>query len=94
MNFRKAVTVLLVFLLLAGVHLFIYAKNVSLKYQLTDLKIQLAELNSRNRDLSVKLARAENLPVIEKAAREKLGMAYPVKMNYLITSGETVPAKK
>ena len=84
MNFRSALTVLIVFLLLAGTHLFIYAQNISLKYKLTDIKIKIAEVNSANRILGSQVARAENLPEIEKIARDKLGMIYPENMNYII----------
>jgi len=88
MSFRKAVFILIVFLVLSGIHLYIYVQNVALKYQITDLKIKLSELASRERDLKVKIAEKENLAVIEKIAREKLGMIYPEKIIYLLVTSE------
>ncbi|MGB9613405.1 MAG: septum formation initiator family protein [Candidatus Margulisiibacteriota bacterium] len=94
MNFRRALFVLLVFLILASIHLYLYAQNIKLKYQNTDLKIKLAEIDSQNRSLRVELARAENLAYIEKIAKEKLGMVYPEKINYIILSKEASPMPK
>jgi len=88
MSFRKAVFILIVFLVLSGIHLYIYVQNVALKYQITDLKIKLSELASRERDLKVKIAEKENLAVIEKIAQEKLGMIYPEKIIYLLVTSE------
>jgi cell division protein FtsB len=86
MNFRRAVSILVVFLLLAGVHLFIYAQNISLKYEITDLKVKLSELNSRKRQLASQAAREENLNYVEKAAKEKLKMIYPERIIYILPS--------
>lgn len=94
MNFRKAVFILVVFLLLSGIHLFIYAQNISLKYQVTDLKVKLSELNSRNRQLEARLAREENLALVEKTAKGKLGMIYPEKIIYIVGSKEAVPEQR
>lgn len=94
MNFRRAVFILVVFLLLAGIHLFVYAQNISLKYEITDLKVKLSELNSRNRQLEARAAREENLAAVEKTAKEKLGMTYPEKIIYIVGSTEAVPRQK
>jgi cell division protein FtsB len=91
MNFRRSVFILVVFSLLAGLHLFIFAQNISLKYRITDLKVKLAELSSRNRQLASQVARAENLGQIEKSAREKLGMIYPENVIYIVGSREVNP---
>jgi cell division protein FtsL len=88
MNFRKAIAILITFLLLSAIHLYIYVQNVTLKYQLTDLKIKLSELNSRKRELKIKVAEKENLAVVEKIAREQLGMFYPEKIIYLLVTRE------
>lgn len=82
-KFRKAVLVLIIFVVLAGVHLFIYTQNIDLKYKTTDLKIKLKEIRSKNRELISQVAKKENLPYIEKIAREKLDMIYPEKINYI-----------
>ena len=92
MNFRKAVLILVIFLALAGIPLYIYAQNISLKYQITDLKIKLAELNSHNRQLGGQVTQAEKLSYIEKTAKEKLGMIYPEKIIYVIPGSKTPPA--
>ena len=88
MNFRRAVFVLTVFLLLAGIHLFIAAQNIGLKYQITDLKIQASELSSKNRRLNALASKEENLAAVEKTARKKLGMLYPEKIIYITGSKE------
>ena len=91
-NFRLAVFVLSVFLLLAGSHLFISAQNISLKYEGTDLKVKLNELVSRNWQLGGQVARQENLGAIEKSARGSLGMIYPEQVIYIRASKEASPA--
>jgi cell division protein FtsB len=84
MNFRLSLSVLVVLLLVAGLHLFIYAYNINLKYSTTDLKIKLSEITSSNHVLGSQLARKENLPWVEKIAKEKLGMIYPDNINYIV----------
>jgi cell division protein FtsB len=83
-NFRKAVAVLVLFLALAGVHLYVSARNIGLKYQITDLKIKLAELNSLSRTLGSRLSQGEDLGYIEKAAKTRLGMVYPEDITYIV----------
>lgn len=85
-NFRKAVAILVLFLALAGLHLFIYAKNIGLKYRVTDLKIKLAELNSLSRTLGSQLSQEEDLNYVEKIAKTKLGMIYPENITYIVMS--------
>ncbi len=93
MNFRRAVFILVVFLLLSGIHLFVYARNISLKYEITDLKVKFAELSSRKRQLATQVAREENLNYVEKTAREKLKMVYPERVIYILPSKEAGPAR-
>ena len=90
-NFRRAVFVLVVFVVLSGIHLYINTQNIGLKYEVTDLKIKLSKLRSANRLLGSQVARKENLPQIEKIAKEKLKMVYPAKMNYVLITKEAVP---
>jgi len=82
-GFRRAIFVLALFVILAGIHLFVYTQNIDLKYKLTDLKIKLAEIKSKNRLLGSRVAKKENLGYIEKFAKEKLKMAYPQKIHYV-----------
>lgn len=88
MNFRKALSILLFFLTLAGIHLYFYTQNIQLKYQVTELKIKLSEIMSRNREKAAILAKEENLGRVEKIAREKLGMIYPEKIKFIILSSQ------
>lgn len=90
-GFRRAVFTLIVFVILAGIHLFIYTQNMSLKYKNTDLKIKLGEIRSKNRQLGSSVARKESLSYIENFAREKLGMVYPKNIKYLLVSAEATP---
>ena len=90
-KFRRAVFILIIFVILAGIHLYIYTQNIGLKYKITDLKIKLSELRSRNRKLISQVAKKENLPYIEKIAKEKLDMIYPEKINYILVSREANP---
>jgi cell division protein FtsB len=73
---------------LAGIHLYIYTQNINLKYKVTDLKIKLAEVRSKNRELGSQIAQKENLSYIEKVAKEKLNMIYPAKINYVLPSSK------
>jgi len=88
MNFLRAVITLFIFVVLAGIHLYVFTQNVNLNYSVTDLKIKLGELRSRNRYLGSKVAEKEDLSVIEKVAREKLGMFYPEEINYILVTPE------
>lgn len=85
-NFRLAVSILALFIFLAGLHLVINTRNINLKYQLTDLKVRLAESKSKTRSLGGQAAREENLADIEKTAKGKLDMIYPAKINYIVGS--------
>ena len=83
-NFRKAVAILVLFLVLAGIHLFISAQNIGLKYKITDLKIKLAELSSLSRTLGSQMSQGEDLGYVEKTAKTKLGMIYPENITYIV----------
>ena len=77
--------ILLAFVLL---HLYIFTKNITLKYEVVRFKVKLKELKSENRFLSSKLSAAEALPKIAQKAQSSLNMYYPEKMNYVITTKE------
>jgi cell division protein FtsB len=87
-KFRRAVFILIVIVALAGIHLYIYTQNIGLKYRITDLKIKLGELRSKNRKLGSQVAKKESLVYIEKTAKEKLNMIYPEKVNYILYGSE------
>jgi cell division protein FtsL len=82
-KFRQAILVLIVFVALAGIHLYINTQNIGLKYRVTDLKIKLSEIRSKNRLVISQVAGKEDLSRIEKYARENLKMTYPDKINYI-----------
>ncbi len=88
MKFRRAVLILIIFVILSGIHLFIYTQNINLKYRVIDLKIKLNELRSKNRLLGSQVAKKGNLSYIEHVARKKLGMIYPKEINYILTGSE------
>ncbi len=85
-KFRRAVFILSIFVVLAGIHLYIYTQNIGLKYRVTDLKVKLSEIVSQNRSLTGRVAEKENLDYIEKYAREKLNMVYPEGITYIVPS--------
>ncbi|HVN67294.1 MAG TPA: hypothetical protein VMT55_02905 [Candidatus Sulfotelmatobacter sp.] len=91
MNFRLAVSILIVFLLLSGLHLFMFAQNMTVKFRLNEIKIKLAESQSQNRTLDANLARALTLAEVEKNAKGKLGMVYPAEILYIVGTREAVP---
>ena len=92
-QFRRAVLILLFFVLLAGIHLFIYTQNIDLKYKTTRLKIKLQELVSQNRALGSQVAQKENLKTVEEVAMKKLNMVYPEKVNYIVPDSATSSAE-
>jgi len=89
-KFRRALSILILFVIFAGLHLFVYTQNISLKYKITDGKIKLSEVVSQNRELGSELAAKENLASVEKIASGKLDMFYPENINYIL--GASNPA--
>ncbi|MFA5840132.1 MAG: hypothetical protein WC890_05720 [Candidatus Margulisiibacteriota bacterium] len=83
-NFRMAMAILVLFVFLAVVHLFFYTQNIRLKYTLTDNKIKITELRSKNCAVGSQVSRGETLGSIEKIAKGSLGMVYPDKINYIV----------
>jgi cell division protein FtsB len=91
MNFRLALSILLFFVLLAGIHLYFYTQNITLTYKITDLKTKLNGLKSDNRQLSGQVSRGENLSYVEEYALKKLGMIYPGQITYIVGTAEVIP---
>ncbi|MBU0501710.1 MAG: cell division protein FtsL [bacterium] len=83
-KFRRAILILIIFVILAGIHLAINTQNIDLKYNLTDLRAKSTKLQANNRSLAIEVARLEDLHSIEKLATEKFNMLYPSEINYLI----------
>lgn len=88
-QFRRAVFILVVLVILSAIHLYIYTQNISLKYKLTEIKIELAEIVSQRRLLDSQVAKKENLAYVEKVAKKKLDMVYPQKINYIETTKDS-----
>jgi cell division protein FtsB len=86
MKFKRAVLILIIFVALAGIHLYIYTQNIDIKYRVTDLKTKLTRIRTRNRQLGITVAKKENLSYIENVAKNKLGMIYPEKINYVLSN--------
>ncbi|MDI6731022.1 MAG: hypothetical protein QME05_00385 [Candidatus Margulisbacteria bacterium] len=82
-NFRMSMFILALLGSLAALHLFVYTQNMHLKYVLTDLKLKLNELNSKNCALEGAVAAKENLADIENKAKNQLGMVELEKINYI-----------
>jgi cell division protein FtsB len=88
MKFKRAVLILITFVVLSGIHLWIYTQNIDIKYRVTDLKLKLNKLRAKNRLAGLEVAKKENLSYIEKTAKRKLGMVYPEQVNYVVASKE------
>lgn len=84
---RRLIGPALVIVLLAFIHLCFFAQSVSLKYELTDLKMKFMEIYKKNRYTQSVLAGRESLEILEKSA-QKLDMVYPEDINYIILSRE------
>lgn len=84
---RRVIFPALVVVLLAFIHLFFFAQSVSLKYELTDLKMKFMEIYKKNRYTQSVLAGRESLELLEKSA-QKLDMIYPENITYIVLSGE------
>jgi cell division protein FtsL len=75
-------------LLLVMLHLYIFTKSMTYKYEITDLKMKFKELKGVNRLLAGKLSEAESLPKLEQKALS-MDMQYPEEINYIIATGES-----
>lgn len=84
---RRLIWPVLIIVLLAFIHLFFFAQSVSLKYELTDLKMKFMEIYQKNRYAQSVLAGRESLELLEKSA-QKLDMVYPEDINYIVLSRE------
>ncbi|MBI5699807.1 hypothetical protein HZC35_05885 [Candidatus Saganbacteria bacterium] len=84
---RRFIWPALVVVLLAFIHLFFFAQSVSLKYELTDLKMKFMEIYQKNRYTQSVLAGRESLELLDGSA-QKLGMVYPEDINYIVLSRE------
>jgi len=86
MKIIRAFTILLMFVILAAIHLAIYTSSMKVGYEIDGSKKELEKLRSENRYLNYLVAKEESLPRIEQIAKGKLNMVYPEKMNYVVAS--------
>ena len=86
MKISKAYAVLGIFFLLAVIHLSLWTHTLSLNYKIAEQKAMYAKVKSENRGLKYLVAKESSLQKIDNAAKGKLNMEYPAKMNYIIVS--------
>ncbi|MFA4967857.1 MAG: hypothetical protein WC624_06550, partial [Candidatus Margulisiibacteriota bacterium] len=79
---RTYITLILIVLVLALTHLFVFTGSIGIKYDLARAKVEFQKLYQENRTLNCLLAKGESLFKIEQLAKSKLGMGYPENMNY------------
>lgn len=84
-NIFLAVALILV---LAMLHLYIFTRSISLKYEVADLKDKFQKIYRSNRYLSSLVAKKESLDRIERIAKEKGRMYYPKEVSYIMISEE------
>ena len=81
---------IILLILLAIFHLYIYTKNIGINYDIESLKDTFNELYSENHYLASEISSLSRLSRIEELAKNKLGMEYPVQISYLVASSETI----
>jgi cell division protein FtsL len=83
MRYRRAILMILIIALFSILHLLVYNRAVSLKYEVVDLKLSFEQINQENRYLRYLISKKEDLSRIENIAVAKLKMEYPVKVEFL-----------
>lgn len=84
MKLSRAFAILLLFFSLLVIHLAIDTTTMNANYEINALRSQLSALKQQNRNLKYVVAKELSLNKIDNIARGKLGMEYPVNMNYVI----------
>ncbi len=84
---RYAVLIILV-LLLALTHLFIFTGSVGLKYDSVKLKMEFEKSYQENRMLRCLESKGESLGRVEQLARTKMDMIYPNNVEYIIDASK------
>lgn len=62
--------------------------SINTSYEIDKLRPTLSELKQQNRNLKYIVAKESSLNKIDAIARSKLGMEYPVKMNYVLVASK------
>jgi cell division protein FtsL len=88
MKLSRAYAILLFFFTLTVIHLAIYTMSINTSYEIDKLRPTLSELKQQNRNLKYIVAKESSLNKIDAIARSKLGMEYPVKMNYVLVASK------
>ena len=89
MHPEKMIGWISILIVLALLHLYIYTKNVGVNYEIEAMKTQFSDLYSENHYLASEISAQSRPDRIEDYAKNKLGMEYPVQINYLIVSQES-----
>ena len=85
---RSYVFLIIIVVILALVHLFIFTGSIGLNYDLVKKKEAFKKFYQENRRLNYLLARGESLDKVEQIATTKLEMIYPESVNYIIESSK------
>ncbi len=85
---RQIVFLIVLAIVFSFVHLYIQNKSISLKYEYAKEKVKFQKLYDENRYYSYLASKKGALDIIEAKARKKIGMIYPKKITYIITSEE------
>jgi len=84
MKIFRAFVILVLFVILAAIHLAINTSSIKIGYDIDALKEKLKVIRSQNRYLNYLVARDSSLSRIDQISLGKLGMSYPEKMNYVV----------
>ena len=87
-NIRPFIFVVLVIMFFALAHLYVYTKNISLHYEVKQLKIKLGKLHDETRYLTSLASEKRSLDRIEEIAKTKLNMVWPNRVTYLDSAKE------
>jgi len=85
---RRYIILVGLIVILALLHLYIFTRSISLKYNIARLKIEFGKHYQENRKLNNWVAREESLDKVERVATGSLNMFYPEQVNYIVITGE------
>jgi cell division protein FtsL len=86
---KKAVAAVFLFVALGMIHLMLSSRIVRTGYETGSLQKKLEGLRNQNRNLAAQVSKQECLGRIENIAKNKMKMALPDRINYIIVSSES-----
>jgi len=89
MKYKNVVSIIIVFFVLATIHLYLSTREMDVGYRMENAQIELKQIQSDNRLLDSKLAAQESLEKIEKIAIGTLGMEPPQKIIFISSEVES-----